>query len=24
VYVLTNDKNGLIEQTGKVWKLVAK
>lgn len=24
VYVLTNDKNGLIEQTGKVWKLVAR
>ncbi len=24
VYVLTNDKNGLVEQTGKVWKLVAR
>lgn len=22
VYVLTNDKNGLIDQTGKIWKLV--
>lgn len=24
VYVLTNDKNGLIENTGKVWRLVGK